>query len=265
MNKQDIITSAETYYNESPLNYVSAEIAMDPEYIGLKLFDPPIFAFGAADDEIYNEFKSPEIIGDQFRKPTDFLQGAKSVITFFIPYTERIRISNAQDYDWPSREWLHGRIEGQTFVKALCIHICDFLTHSGYKSLIPSFDKDFKVGSETNRDTSNWSERHIAYACGLGTFGLSKGIITEKGTCGRLGSIVTELELPSSGRPYKDAYEYCLKCGTCFPHCPVRAITEEGKDDVRCGKFLDAVTKKHAPWYGCAKCQVGVPCESAIP
>lgn len=28
---------------------------------------------------------------------------------------------------------------------------------------------------------SNWSERHAAYVCGLGTFGLSKGLITDKG------------------------------------------------------------------------------------
>lgn len=38
--------------------------------------------------------------------------------------------------------------------------------------------------------TSNWSERHVAFVCGLGTFGLSKGLITEKGIAGRLGSLI---------------------------------------------------------------------------
>ena len=38
---------------------------------------------------------------------------------------------------------------------------------------------------------SNWSERHVAYVCGLGTFGC-QGLITSKGLAGRFGSIITD-------------------------------------------------------------------------
>ena len=55
---------------------------------------------------------------------------------------------------------------------------------------------------------SMWSERHVAYVCGLGTFGLSKGIITRRGMAGRFCSLVTELELDADIRPYQGLYDY---------------------------------------------------------
>ena len=78
---------------------------------------------------------------------------------------------------------------------------------------------------ETSRFTSSWSERHVAFVCGLGTFGLSKGLITEKGICGRFGSVVTTAELPRTERPYTGIYEYCIQCRACARNCPVGAIS----------------------------------------
>ena len=114
--------------------------------------------------------------------------------------------------------------------------------------------------------TSNWSERHVAFVCGLGTFGLSKGIITSKGVAGRFGSIITELYLSPQKREYENIYEYCSMCGACIKKCPVNAISiENGKDHIICSKFLDKTAEKYKPRYGCGKCQIGVPCESRIP
>lgn len=76
--------------------------------------------------------------------------------------------------------------------------------------------------------TSLWSERHAAYVCGLGTFGLSKGLITKKGIAGRFTSLITDLPLLADERAYTDVYEYCTR-------------------------------------YGCGLCQVRVPCEAGIP
>ena len=42
---------------------------------------------------------------------------------------------------------------------------------------------------------SYWSQKHVAYMAGLGKFGLHHMIITEKGCCGRLGSIVTNAKI----------------------------------------------------------------------
>jgi epoxyqueuosine reductase len=100
----------------------------------------------------------------------------------------------------------------------------------------------------------------------LGTFGLSKGLITAKGVAGRFASIITELELPPDTRNYKSIYEYCSLCGACVKKCPAGAISiKKGKDHIACSAFLDKTTEKYAPRYGCGKCQTGVPCENKVP
>ena len=113
---------------------------------------------------------------------------------------------------------------------------------------------------------SNWSERHAAYVCGLGTFGLSKGLITNKGMAGRFVSVLISEELPADPRPYQGIYDNCIRCGACVRRCPVDAISlEKGKDHVLCGAWLDKMGEIHAPRYGCGLCQTKVPCESRNP
>jgi len=114
--------------------------------------------------------------------------------------------------------------------------------------------------------TSTWSERHAAFVCGLGTFGLSRGLITIRGMAGRFGSIISELYLPADERQYEEVSEFCSMCGQCVKRCPVGAISiEEGKNHSICSAFLDRTTTRYSPRYGCGKCQTGVPCESRIP
>ncbi len=114
--------------------------------------------------------------------------------------------------------------------------------------------------------TSNWSERHVAFICGLGIFGLSKGLITEKGIAGRFGSIVTNLYLNPVSRKYKHILEFCQNCGKCKNRCPVHAISlEKGKNHLICSEFLNRIKEKYKPRHGCGKCQVNVPCEDKMP
>jgi len=272
MTRNEIITSAKQFVNDSPENYITIESAESPSCVGLRLFDAPIFAFGHADDEIYEQLKSRETIGPHFLPPLEWLSSAKTVISIFFPYSEQIKIANAKDFNWPADEWLHARYDGQIFLKETVTYIQKLLEKAGYKSIAPSFDVRFKSGDSrdksgdaSNKFTSNWSERHIAYACGLGTFGLSKGLITEKGVCGRFGSIVTELDLPKDVRKYKGIYEYCTMCKKCISNCPPRAISDNGKEHLPCSDFIDVTFGKHKPRYGCGKCQVGVPCMSTAP
>lgn len=122
---------------------------------------------------------------------------------------------------------------------------------------------------------SNWSERHVAYVCGLGTFGLSKGLITERGMAGRFGSIVTDAELAPTPRKYSDPFEYCTKCGACQFRCPAKAIDKSrgpalAKDQKLCDAWVTSTKRPpHGPHervrFGCGKCQVRVPCSRRIP
>ena len=268
MTRDDIIELAKTFVCESPCNYISEDIALSQKCVGMKIFETPIFAFGSVSDELYLKFKSLDVIGSHFLSPAEWLPTAKTVISFFLPYTDVIKTANSADCKMPADEWLHGRWEGQILLVQLLEYLVKNISGAGFETLAPSLDGRYKTAdAEKNiRFTSNWSERHVAFACGLGTFGLSKGIITKSGVSGRFGSILTELDLPKGGRNYDDVYEYCTMCGACIERCPAEAISfDGGKQTAACSDFLDAVHEKFRPRYGCGKCQTCVPCESGVP
>jgi len=271
MDKNKLIEMASSFVETSDANYITNEMALSKNVSGLKMFEAPIFAFGEAEDDYFRKLKDKNVIGDHFLLPQEWLREAKTVISFFLPFTTEVKKGNIKDLIWPSNEWLHARYEGQSFINKFCQYLSSELTRTGNKSVVPSLDDRFwsKTGDNSHIDnlyTSNWSERHVAFVCGLGTFGLSKGLITSKGIAGRFGSIVTELYVSPDKREYGSIYEYCSMCGECGEKCPVRAISiEEGKNNKLCAAFLDETVEKFRPRYGCGKCQVGVPCESFIP
>jgi epoxyqueuosine reductase len=232
------------------------------ELDNLTIFDEPVVGIASAQDSLFNELKGESVIGNHHLLPTEWLPGAVSVASYFLPFSSRVRKTNRLDGRLPSTEWLYGRIEGEKFNNAVKNFLIDNFAKEGVRAIAPNFDTRYKV----NGYSSNWSERHVAFIAGLGTFNLSKAIITEKGCAGRFGSVIVDLALQPVERPYNDIYEYCNNCGACIQRCPVQAITEKGKEHVPCDKFLSGVTAKlFAPRYGCGKCQTAVPCEAGIP
>lgn len=266
------IQSLEEFVLRSPGNYVSKEDAMTPDVEGMQLFDPPIFAVGDPDDPLFEELRKPNVVGPHTLLPRDWLPEANSVISFFLPFSNEVKRDNSADpQGWPSPGWLHGRIEGQAFLLDFCRELVSQLSQEGEQSVVPALDSRFwsvsppEPGSELAY-TSCWSERHAAFVCGLGTFSLSKGLITEKGLCGRFGSIITTARLPRTSRPYHEVEEYCTHCGACARNCPAGAISlEHGKQHKPCYDFQAKVLERWGPRFGCGKCQVAVPCMSGIP
>lgn len=268
MTKELLIAECAAYTESAAENMVAPEIAIEPELSGVRMFDQPIFGFADASDPMFENMRRPEAVGDCFMLPDEWLSGAKSVVSFFLPFTEELKKSNTADLTEPSSLWLHGRIEGQAFLNKLSLFIAEELRAMGHEAVVPSLDSRFKTlrGYNGLEFTSRWSERHAAYICGLGTFGLSKGLITEKGIAGRFGSVITTAVFEATERKYTEIYEYCTMCGACLHTCPVSAIRiEEGKDHIKCSDYLDIMMDKYKPRYGCGKCQVKVPCQSRIP
>ena len=238
------------------------------------LFDTPLTGFAAADDALFKRFTQPEIIGENYLTPAEWLPSAKTVISFFLPFSEKVRSSNRADKDDPSPEWLYGRIEGQEFITRFMAGLQHLMAEKEIESCVPSSDARFGIriemtsvnGVDDFHVDSRWSERHAAYACGLGTFGLSRGLITEKGIAGRFASLIVSEAFPPTGRPYTGIDDYCIRCGACARNCPVHAISlEHGKNNILCNVHVEKMKAKHAPRYGCGKCQVGVPCEFMAP
>ena len=75
---------------------------------------------------------------------------------------------------------------------------------------------------------SDWSHKHVAYIAGLGSFGRHHMLITDKGCCGRIGSVVTDAAIPATPRSDR---ERCLfkadgSCGKCLERCPILALKD---------------------------------------
>ena len=64
-------------------------VSLHGEKKPLHVLDTPLTGFAAAEDPIFEQFRDPEIIGPEFRLPTDYMPGAKSVVAFFFPFTAR--------------------------------------------------------------------------------------------------------------------------------------------------------------------------------
>jgi len=277
MDRTDIMKAVLRLYEESPDNRVSEADAICPEVAGLKMYDSPLVGVASAQDSLFEEYKKPEVIGPWFMGPHEWLPGAQTVISLFFPFTEEVRASNRTQKEEPSAAWLHGRIEGQTFLLRYIDRLREWFASQGVAACTPMTDSRFQAVHNGNKFHeygcvtektfgSNWSERHAAYAAGLGTFGLSKGLITERGMAGRFASIIIDLTLEPDARPYTGVYDYCTQCGACARRCPAHAIDpEQGKDHIACRQWLLRMSEIHAPRYGCGLCQTGVPCEKCIP
>ena len=274
MTLQEITEKLAKFVAEHPNNAIQPSYALDPNLVGMPYYEGPLMGCDAADDPLFLQFQTdPVIIGPMFRLPEQWLPGAKSVISFFLPFTKEIRLSNQDNLEEPSEAWLHGRAEGQNFLIKVCEQLAQWLREEGYEAVVPAGHPDFK----TNRDperwavgqplfTSTWSERHVAFAAGLGTFSLTKHLITEKGVCGRFGSVITTAPIAPTPRAYSEPYEYCTFCGACTRRCPVIAIrVDTGKDMLACAAFMDKNKATYAPRHGCGKCQLELPCTTRRP
>jgi len=253
-DSNDIVRILSKFMSDSPLNKVE-------ELNNMIIFDEPLVAIASADDILFQRLKETVAVGEHHLTPMEWLPEAKTVISYFLPFSPSVRESNYRNDERPSREWLYGRIEGENLNNAMKDHLAEKIKEADGKVLIPP--KDSRCKTIDNR--SSWSERHIAYIAGLGTFSLSKSIITKKGCAGRFSSIITNLPLVTTEHNYHDLYGYCNQCGVCIDRCPVQAITREGKKHPPCEDFINKTKVIYSPRYGCGKCQTAVPCEAGIP
>lgn len=254
------------------------------------IFEPPLIGFADGDDPLFAEYK--KVVNEGHFHPREVLTkhlretlktdepgpDHVSVISFVLPINRKTLATNAREKVGPSLRWNHTRWKGQDFITELSKHLVLTLEGLGVRALAPDLSPFFKL----NRDPlgSNWSQRHMAYAAGLGTFSLSEGFITAKGLAMRCGSVVAGMKLTASPRPYAHHLANCRffatgKCGVCIRRCPGGAISEQGHDKIKC---FDIIFKQQKPWLegahgpgyigqyaGCGLCQTGVPCEHGIP
>lgn len=252
---------------------------------GEKAWAEPLVAFARGDDPHFQQFKKdlepfywlPDEAWSMKFPGQSIAASELSVVAWILPQTDATRIDQQNATELPAERWARSRDFGEKFNCALRHHVADRLTEAGYPAVAPERLPDFAYQhSETFGIASNWSERHTAYVAGLGTFGLSDGLITPRGKAVRIGSVVTRINLPATERPYSDYQQWCLwhaqgRCGVCIRRCPPKAITPAGHDKQKCFDYIRKVTAPYAQTtFGteatpCGLCQVKIPCEMRIP
>ena len=219
---------------------------------------------------------SPGSAGPSAAPPVAARPADLTVISWVVVQTEATKASNRLETRMPSEEWARARVFGQQANRGLHLALLEALRSAGYEAIAPALTPAWgEVGQLTNDWRSTWSERHVAYVAGLGTFGLSGGLITAKGKAVRFGSVIVKAVVPATPRPYDDPFAYCLhysgyECAECAERCPVGSVSVQARDKVACVRQLDLAekyVKQHYGFdgYGCGLCQTAVPCESGIP
>ena len=296
MNRE-ILQFLEHHFAENKLN------RLPEEYGGGRIFSTPLIGVSKGNDPIFKKFK--EVVGPKHLTPfemwvsdnnKDLIDSELRIISIIFPFVEKIRkqaqkpikISN---FLLPAEIYSVGRNYANAFKEKICKETMKFLEEKGYSALAPMLsNKSTIVVNE--KLYSTWSERHIAFAAGLGTFSLHEGLITEVGCNIRLASVITNAPLEITIRKSDDPYANCLyytegNCRECIEKCPANAITENGHDKIKCYYYgekigrrmilrIGPILKPHvrringklrAPSFpvGCAFCQFGVPCMDKNP
>lgn len=250
------------------------------------MWDAPFFGVSKGDDPLYDFLK--EHIGPFHWRPLEAFRlkypGESSaanlrVVSICFPQTDETKDAQTKETLCPSREWIVTRGEWEPLIREFSEKITHSLEAIGVRcasiELLPGLmvHKDGNFGL-----SSTWSHRHAAYVSGLGTFGLSEGLITKKGKAVRFTTLIIEAPLEVDERPYENHHEWCLyykdgSCGICINRCPIQAITENGHDKDACADYEEVFATKYWPKglekgnyiLGCGLCQAAIPCQNENP
>jgi epoxyqueuosine reductase len=164
-----------------------------------RAFDTPLVGFSNGDDSIYIQYK--ECVDASHWTPLEIFSltfpqhPAKAedltVISWVLPQMEVTKADNRKESMFPSERWVRGRIFGEIVNEKLRRHVVEALETEGFRAVAPALSPRWtRKDSGRYVFSSTWSERHAAYASGLGTFGLCDGLITPRGKAHRVGSVV---------------------------------------------------------------------------
>ncbi len=260
------------------------------------IFDAPIVGIADGNDPIFEHFR--EVVSPRHRLPREWLTGLTAaprvrVMVWILPFSEAVRASN-RGTDWPSALYSLSRNNGAALDLVLSRKLADELQAVGHHAAIPILSEGYDVFRTPDRTfSSTWSQRHAAYAAGLGRFGLNQALITARGICVRIGSLVTDAPLETGPARDPSWRAPCLAsgggvCDQCRHRCPIHAISGAGLEKLRCYEMRQAVRRRSLDNYvhdlpmipipvtksghtkmhfslGCALCQCGVPCEAQDP
>jgi epoxyqueuosine reductase QueG len=297
MMNGELLNLLEDYFSSSELNH------LPQKYGGGRIFSNPLIGVASGSDNIFQKYK--EYVGLEHLTPLELWISSKKkeipedqlrTISIVFPYSQKIREEGQKPiklkhFLLPSEFYSVGRNYANEFIASTLKKTNSYFEDEGFNGVGGVLSDTYTVITK-GRFYSTWSERHIAFAAGLGTFSLHEGFISDVGCNIRLGSVVTDAPLEITPRKSDEPYSNCLFyaksiCKECTNKCPANAITTEGHDKALCNNYRMKVSRRMVPrltsilkphtrningeWreksfpVGCAFCQFGVPCMDKNP
>lgn len=221
-------------------------------------WEEPLVGFASANDPLFEKLK--EVVSPTHAVPSDILPDAKTVIVYFFPFPKLLSRSNIKDRV-ASNQWAVAYVETNELIRQVSNQVQEVLaTEKATSALIPATHNFSK-----EKLMSDWSHRHIGYIAGLGDFGLNNMLITEKGCCGRIGSLITSAEIQPDSRLDRPSclYKYDGSCKKCVTRCVNQALFEDRFERFKCYEWLLENVKNYDSLgfaEVCGKCLVATPC-----
>jgi len=246
---------------EGPLKAVQETLHSWKEETGRDYWRSPLVAAASAEDPLFAELKTA--VGPDHAMPGDLLESARSVVAFFLPFKRSLGRDNDAEPFYACRDWAEAYVETNRLIARIGDDLSMLLDGRAVSTpATHNFDEE--------RLVSGWSHRHVAFIAGLGTLGRNNLLVTRAGCCGRLGTVVTDADLPVTPRPRQ---QWCLEkaglpCEACLVKCRYDALTKDGFDRHACYRQLmlnDACFADLPLTDVCGKCSCELPCSYEIP
>jgi len=183
-------------------------------------------------------------------RPSDYLPETKSVIVLGCHFPEATALfweQAAFPYQYYGYAIINKEMGHAAFRLSKALEDAGFLALPFVPTVYP---KEMNYQSQA----AEFSHRHAAVAAGLGEFGYSGLVITEKyGTRVRFVSILTTAELEPN--PIRRDLTLCKRCNKCLTACPSQALREEFEETLE----IDGVkiTYARVDKYRCYYCILG--------
>lgn len=229
---------------------------------GATPYRTPIVGFAAAADPRFADLK--RIAEPTHYLPEDVLPGARTVVSFFLPFGAAVVEANARERGRVAREWPIAYLETNALIGRITDGLIAALAEQGVRAAtVPAthtYDPETLI--------CRWSHRSAAVIAGIASFGLHRMAITDAGCAGRFGSLIIDVEVGWDAPPAKERclYFHDSSCSECIGRCPIHALSDDGEIDKQlCNRRLLALARAFDSEEladACGKCAIG-PCSLA--
>ena len=226
------------------------------EEAGIKsLWQEPVIKYGDVNNPLFDKLK--ELVDPNHYHPLDYLPGGTLVLSYFLSFKKEVAESNV-DGKLISEPWALAYEHSNKMSAYINEELCKYIKSIGYDACPP---RDAGMISDGN-PRSRWSQRHVAYVCGHGTFGLNNMLISDKGCVGRYYSVVTSLPIEADPVVTEERclYKKSGSCKLCVKRCVADALTVGEFRRLKCLDQCNINEETYPAAGACGKCVVGLPC-----